>query len=195
MNTRPGISRAIASSCSICCSWHVALLAMMIVSPINNELRGQLLSLFGIEISAAIALSSTTVPGNLLGGIMLRSASSMEAGDFVRVKGQFAQAAPRGAFRLARRRRCPFPWAPGPAFRRAPRLRTSLKTNRGCSRTPCTTAMVFTPLWPPDFSHPRSDCRSLRTVFLAMSSRVPACRACPDGNPFSRRPPCGAGCG
>jgi small-conductance mechanosensitive channel len=74
----------------------VALLAMIIASPINNELRGQLLSLFGIVVSAAIALSSTTVLGNLLGGIMLRSASSMEAGDFLRVNGQFGRVSQRG---------------------------------------------------------------------------------------------------
>lgn len=74
----------------------VALLALIIASPINNELRGQLLSLFGIVVSAAIALSSTTVLGNLLGGIMLRSASSMEAGDFLRVNGQFGRVSQRG---------------------------------------------------------------------------------------------------
>lgn len=74
----------------------VALLAIIIASPIDNELRGQLLSLFGIVISAAIALSSTTVLGNLLGGIMLRSASSMETGDFIRVNGHFGRVSQRG---------------------------------------------------------------------------------------------------
>lgn len=73
-----------------------SLLAIIIASPINNELRGQLLSLFGIVVSATIALSSTTLIGNILGGIMLRSASDMKTGDFIQVNGQFGRISQRG---------------------------------------------------------------------------------------------------
>lgn len=77
-----------------------SLLAIIIASPINNELRGQLLSLFGIVVSAAIALSSTTLMGNLLGGVMLRSASSFKAGDFIKVNSQFGRVSQRGLLHI-----------------------------------------------------------------------------------------------
>lgn len=73
-----------------------SILAIIIASPINNELRGQLLSLFGLVVSAAIALSSTTLMGNLLAGVMLRQVSSLKAGDFIKVNGQFGRISQRG---------------------------------------------------------------------------------------------------
>lgn len=73
-----------------------SILAVIIVSPIDNELRGQLLSLFGIVVSATIALSSTTLMGNLLAGVMLRQVSSLKAGDFIKVNGQFGRISQRG---------------------------------------------------------------------------------------------------
>jgi small conductance mechanosensitive channel len=77
-----------------------SLLAIIIASPINNELRGQLLSLFGIVVSATIALSSTTLMGNLLGGVMLRSVSSLKAGDFIRINGEFGRISQRGLLHI-----------------------------------------------------------------------------------------------
>ncbi len=50
----------------------VGLLAIIMVLPLGDERRGQLLSLIGILLSAAIALSSTTVLGNAMAGFMLR---------------------------------------------------------------------------------------------------------------------------
>lgn len=73
-----------------------AVLAVIITSPINNELRGQLLSLFGLVVSATIALSSTTLMGNLLAGVMLRQVSSLKAGDFIKVNDQFGRISQRG---------------------------------------------------------------------------------------------------
>lgn len=61
----------------------VAGLSVIIAMPITDELRGQLLSLIGILLSAAIALSSTTFIGNMLAGIMLRAIKSARPGDFV----------------------------------------------------------------------------------------------------------------
>lgn len=53
--------------------------------PINDALKGQLLSLLGILLSATIALSSTTVIGNAMGGIMLNNAANFNIGDFIQV--------------------------------------------------------------------------------------------------------------
>jgi len=60
-------------------------LAVIIALPINDELRGQLLSLIGILLSAAIALSSTTFIGNILAGIMLKVVRSARPGDFITI--------------------------------------------------------------------------------------------------------------
>ena len=48
------------------------ILAVIISLPISDSVRGQLLSLIGILLSAAIALSSTTFIGNIMAGIMLK---------------------------------------------------------------------------------------------------------------------------
>lgn len=61
------------------------LLAIIVALPVNDALRGQLLSLIGILLSAAIALSSTTFIGNMMAGIMLRIVRSARPGDFITV--------------------------------------------------------------------------------------------------------------
>ena len=61
------------------------LLAIIVALPVNDALRGQLLSLIGILLSAAIALSSTTFIGNVMAGIMLRTVKAASPGDFVTV--------------------------------------------------------------------------------------------------------------
>jgi len=59
-----------------------------------------LLSFFGILISAAIALSSTTFLGNALAGILLRSIRSFRPGDFIRVEDFFGRISARGLFHI-----------------------------------------------------------------------------------------------
>lgn len=76
----------------------LGLLAFVIVLPVSSELRGQLLSLIGIIISAAIALSSTTVLGNALAGLMLRVVKGFKIGDFITVEGHFGRVSERGLF-------------------------------------------------------------------------------------------------
>jgi small-conductance mechanosensitive channel len=61
------------------------LLAIIVALPINDALRGQLLSLIGILLSAAIALSSTTFIGNIMAGIMLKAVRNARPGDFITV--------------------------------------------------------------------------------------------------------------
>lgn len=63
----------------------LSLLAFIIALPVSDTLRSQLLSIFGIVISAAIALSSTTFIGNILAGIMLRIIKSARPGDFITI--------------------------------------------------------------------------------------------------------------
>ena len=58
---------------------------IIIVLPIEDTLRGQLLSLLGILLSAAIALSSTTFIGNVMAGIMLKAVRKARPGDFITV--------------------------------------------------------------------------------------------------------------
>ncbi|HEY5623535.1 MAG TPA: mechanosensitive ion channel domain-containing protein [Gammaproteobacteria bacterium] len=62
-----------------------SVIAVVIALPINETLRGQLLSLLGILLSAAIALSSTTFIGNIMAGIMLKAIKSARPGDFITV--------------------------------------------------------------------------------------------------------------
>jgi small-conductance mechanosensitive channel len=60
-------------------------LAVVIALPVNDVLRGQLLGLIGILLSAAIALSSTTFIGNILAGIMIKVVRSARPGDWITV--------------------------------------------------------------------------------------------------------------
>jgi small conductance mechanosensitive channel len=61
------------------------LLAIVVALPVNDALRGQLLSLIGILLTAAIALSSTTFIGNIMAGIMLKIVRKARPGDFITV--------------------------------------------------------------------------------------------------------------
>jgi small-conductance mechanosensitive channel len=61
------------------------LLAIIVALPIKDAVRGQLLSLIGILLSAAIALSSTTFIGNVMAGIMLKVVRNARPGDFITV--------------------------------------------------------------------------------------------------------------
>lgn len=78
----------------------VFVLMLIITAPISDNLRGQLLSLFGIIVSAAIALSSTTIMGNLIAGFMLRAVSHLHAGDFIRTEEQFGRITERGLLHI-----------------------------------------------------------------------------------------------
>lgn len=61
------------------------LLSLILALPVTVDTRGQLLSLIGILLSAAIALSSTTFIGNMMAGIMLRAVENARPGDFMTV--------------------------------------------------------------------------------------------------------------
>ncbi len=74
----------------------VATVTVLIVLPVDAELRGQLLSLFGIMFSAAVAFSSTTLLGNIMAGLMLKAVRNFHAGDFLQVGDQFGRVTERG---------------------------------------------------------------------------------------------------
>lgn len=75
-------------------------IALVISLPISESLRGQILALLGIILSATIALSSTTFLGNALAGILLRSQKSFRGGDFIEVKEYFGRVSGRGLFHV-----------------------------------------------------------------------------------------------
>ncbi len=73
---------------------------IILVLPVSETLRGQLLSLFGILLTAAIALSSTTLVGNAMAGLMLRAVRSFRPGDFISVRDYFGRVSERGLFHV-----------------------------------------------------------------------------------------------
>jgi len=74
------------------------LILTLVMLPISDSLRGQILTFFGILISAAIALSSTTFLGNAMAGLMLRALRNFRPGDFLRVGDHFGRVSELGIF-------------------------------------------------------------------------------------------------
>lgn len=75
-----------------------AALLVILVFPMGDALRGQLLGLLGIIISAAIALSSTTVLGNGMAGLMMRAVQGFRIGDFIKTEQHFGRVTEQGLF-------------------------------------------------------------------------------------------------
>ena len=92
--------RAIQRQVAMLATTLVALFLLVILLPINEGLRGQILSLLGILLSATIALSATTFLGNALAGILLRSVRSFRTGDFIYIQDQFGRVSGRGLFHI-----------------------------------------------------------------------------------------------
>ena len=76
------------------------LILVIIVTPISDTSKGQLLNLIGILLSVAIALSSTTFLGNIMAGFMLRAVRNFRPGDFIRVGDHFGRVSERGLFHV-----------------------------------------------------------------------------------------------
>ena len=68
-----------------------ALITLLIALPFDVATRGQLLSLFGLVVTAVIALSSTTFVSNAMAGLMLKATGSFHTGDFIRVTEHFGR--------------------------------------------------------------------------------------------------------
>jgi len=67
------------------------ILALILFLPLDSALRGQLLGLYGIVVSATIALSSTTLVGNVMAGIMLKTIKSCRPGYYITVGDHFGR--------------------------------------------------------------------------------------------------------
>lgn len=74
----------------------LSIILVIIALPISDAMRGQILSLIGILLSAMIALSSTTFVGNIMAGIMLTNLRSFKIGDFVQIGEHFGRVSERG---------------------------------------------------------------------------------------------------
>ena len=76
----------------------LAIVGVLLVVPVGETTRTQLLGLFGLVLTAMITLSSTTFVANAMAGVMLRAVSNFRVGDFVRVGEQFGRVTERGLF-------------------------------------------------------------------------------------------------
>lgn len=63
----------------------VGVLIFILTLPIDRNSKGQIISFLGIIISAGIALSSTTILGNLIAGIMNNSMNRFRNGDLIKI--------------------------------------------------------------------------------------------------------------
>lgn len=63
----------------------IGVLSFILVLPTDKALKGQILGFLGIIISAGIALSSTTVLGNMMAGIMNNSMNRFRNGDLIKI--------------------------------------------------------------------------------------------------------------
>lgn len=76
----------------------IAAVFVLLTLPVSEATRGQLISLLGLAVTAAITLSSATFVGNVMAGLMLRSVGNMRPGDYVRVGEHFGRVTVRGLF-------------------------------------------------------------------------------------------------
>jgi small-conductance mechanosensitive channel len=76
----------------------LGVLAIVLVLPVSDSSRNQLISLIGILTSAAFAFSSTTIISNLMAGVLLRITKPFKVGDFIRIGDHFGRVSERGLF-------------------------------------------------------------------------------------------------
>jgi small-conductance mechanosensitive channel len=77
----------------------IGALALAISLPIEQTLKGQIIGLIGIVLSAAFAFSSTTLIGNALAGLMNANMKNFNLGDFIRIENNFGRVTKKGLFR------------------------------------------------------------------------------------------------
>lgn len=76
----------------------LGLLAVVLVLPVSDTSRNQLMGLIGILLSGIFAFSSTAVTSNLLAGVLLRITKPFRVGDFIRIGDHFGRVSERGLF-------------------------------------------------------------------------------------------------
>lgn len=72
------------------------LLLILLVFPMSETTRGQILSLTGLVLTAVIGLSSTSFVSNIMAGLMLRVVKSLRPGDFIQIGDNFGRVTERG---------------------------------------------------------------------------------------------------
>ena len=68
-----------------------AILFLILFLPYDDSLKEQVLKLYGIVLSATIALSSTTLVGNIMAGLMLKTISNCRPGNYITVGDYFGR--------------------------------------------------------------------------------------------------------
>jgi small conductance mechanosensitive channel len=71
---------------------------VVVALPVTDTIRGQLLGLLGIALTAVIAFSSTTFVANAMAALMVRAVGNFRPGDWIRVENEFGRVTERGLF-------------------------------------------------------------------------------------------------
>jgi small conductance mechanosensitive channel len=74
------------------------LLAIIVTAPLPESTRANLITLFGIALTATIAISSTTLASNAMAGLMLRIVNNFQRGDFIRIDQFLGRVTEQGLF-------------------------------------------------------------------------------------------------
>ena len=74
------------------------LLAIIVAAPLPESTRANLITLFGIALTATIALSSTTLASNAMAGLMLRIVKNFKRGDYIRIDQFLGRVTEQGLF-------------------------------------------------------------------------------------------------
>jgi small-conductance mechanosensitive channel len=93
-----GLGRQLGQQLVMVTLTFLGVLAIVVALPLRDATKGQMLTLIGLLVTAAITLSSTTFVGNAMAGIMLRAVRNFHTGDFVRVGEHFGRVSERGLF-------------------------------------------------------------------------------------------------
>jgi len=74
------------------------LLAIIVTAPLPEGTRANLITLFGIALTATIAISSTTLASNAMAGLMLRIVDNFKRGDYIRIDQFLGRVTEQGLF-------------------------------------------------------------------------------------------------
>lgn len=72
------------------------MIAVVLVLPISESSRNQIIALIGLLLSGVLAFASTTVFTNIMAGMMLRVTQPFKTGDYIRVEDYAGRVAARG---------------------------------------------------------------------------------------------------
>lgn len=74
----------------------IGLVLGVLLVPLSDATRGNILTLIGILLTGIIALSSTNFTGNIMAGLMLRVIRGFRSGDFIMIGDHFGRVTERG---------------------------------------------------------------------------------------------------